>query len=170
MSATTSRLSVAEVLEMCHVQDPVPYRKTIVIVITPNYNLVPTGGKLLAGYLTMNAPPGLYKIWRRYHRQWKHGDTTPYTTEEFAPVLRIIGPRFHGYMLTAQSLFKAQNKQRFYMTFIARYHGLSQLGSDLLASMGWLVPSTTYDRGVSTMAEESKLAIRSPTQRRKMRQ
>jgi hypothetical protein len=81
--------------------------------------------------------------------------------EEFIPVLRIIGPRFHGYMLTAQGLFNAQNKQRFYMTFVARYHGLSQLGSDLLASLGWLVPSTTYDRGVATMVQEGKLAIRS---------
>ena len=63
-------------------------------------------------------------------------------------------------MLTAQSLFNAQNKQRFYMTFVARYHGLSQLGSDLLSSMGWLVPATTYDRGVLVIVDAAKEILR----------
>lgn len=46
------------------------------------------------------------------------------------------------------------------MTFVARYHGLSQMGSDLMSSLGWLVPSTTYDRGVVTMVEVAKDNIR----------
>jgi hypothetical protein len=112
----------------------------------------------------MNAPPELYKVWRRYHREWKNGSITTLTMAEFAPIQKIIGPRFHGYMITAQGLFNAQNKQRFFMTFVARYHGLSQLGSDLLSSLGWLVPSTTYDRCMTTMLEEVKAISRSDTQ------
>jgi hypothetical protein len=81
--------------------------------------------------------------------------------EEFRPWIKTIGSRFHGFMVTAQSLYNAQNKQRFYMTFVARYHGLSQMGSDLMSSLGWLVPSTTYDRGVVTMVEVAKDNIRS---------
>ena len=127
-------------------------------------SLVPTGGLLLAGYLTMNAPPELYKVWRRYHREWKNGSITTLTMAEFAPIQKIIGPRFHGYMITAQGLFNAQNKQRFFMTFVARYHGLSVMGSDLLSSLGWLVPSTTYDRCMTTMLEEVKAISRSDTQ------
>jgi hypothetical protein len=160
MSNTRSRLSTNDILNMCHLEDPVPYRKNTVDVSSNIPSLVPTGGLLLAGYLTMNAPPGLYKTWRRYHREWKNGVVEPLTIAEFEPLLKIIGPRFHGYMITAQGLFNAQNKQRFYITFVARYHGLSTLGSDLMSSLGWLVPSTTYDRCLVTMLEEVKAIIR----------
>ena len=115
----------------------------------------------MAGYVTMNAPPELFKKWRRYHRNWKNRETEPMTAAEFTPWLAIIGSRFHGYMITAQCLYYAQNKQRFYMTFVARYHGLSQMGSDLMSSLGWLIPSTTYDRGVARMVVEANDTIRS---------
>ena len=125
-----------------------------------NCTLVPTGGKLLAGYMTMMAPPELYKKWRRHYRAQRKGNADQMTIEEFRPWSNVIGSRFHGFMLTAQSLYKAQNKQRFYMTFVARYHGLSQMGSDLMSSLGWLVPSTTYDRGVLEVLEAAKAILR----------
>ena len=128
---------------------------------SPPPQIVPTGGLLLAGYLTMNAPPELFKKWRRYHRYWKNGQTESMTAAEFTPWLQVIASRFHGYMITAQCLYNAQNKQRFYLTFVARYHGLSQMGSDLMSSLGWLIPSTTYDRGVARMVEEANDTIRS---------
>ena len=124
------------------------------------FTLVPTGGKLLAGYMTMMAPAELYKAWRRHYKAQRNPDALRMTIEEFSPWSKVIGSRFHGFMLTAQSLYKAQNKQRFYMTFVARYHGLSQMGSDLMSSLGWLVPSTTYDRGVLVVLESARAIIR----------
>ena len=108
----------------------------------------------------MMAPPELYKKWRRHYRAQRKGNEEQMTIEEFRPWSNVIGSRFHGFMLTAQSLYKAQNKQRFYMTFVARYHGLSQMGSDLMSSLGWLVPSTTYDRGVLEVLEAAKAILR----------
>ena len=108
----------------------------------------------------MITPLELYKKWRRYYKSQRRPDAVPMTMEEFRPWIKTIGSRFHGFMVTAQSLYNAQNKQRFYMTFVARYHGLSQMGSDLMSSLGWLVPSTTYDRGVVTMVEVAKDNIR----------
>ena len=115
--------------------------------------------------MTMMAPSGLYKQWRRHYRQQKLPGAVRMTLEEFGPWLKTIGSKFHGFMLTAQSLFNAQNKQRFYMTFVARYHGLSQMGSDLLSSLGWLVPSTTYDRGVLVLVDAAKDILRYKTKK-----
>ena len=84
----------------------------------------------------MMAPPILYREWRWYYRLQKEVDDVPMSKEEFDTWVNIIGSRFHGFMMSAQSLYNAQNKQRFYMTFVARYHGLSQTGSDLLSSVG----------------------------------
>jgi hypothetical protein len=54
-------------------------------------------------------PPELFKKWRRYHRNWKNGETEPMTAAEFTPRLAVIASRFHGYMITAQCVYNAQN-------------------------------------------------------------
>ena len=154
--ATHTRLNTADIMALCGQLDPEPYRNYNPHLYVVNFPLVPTGGKLLAGYMTMMAPPELYKAWRRHYKAQRRPDAVPMTIEEFHPWSKVIGSRFHGFMLTAQSLYKAQNKQRFFMTFVARYHGLSQMGSDLMSSLGWLVPSTTYDRGVLEVLRAAK--------------
>ena len=103
--------------------------------------------------MTMMAPSGLYKQWRRHYRQQKLPGAVRMTLEEFGPWLKVIGSKFHGFMLTAQSLFNAQNKQRFYMTFVARYHGFSQLGSDLLLWVGWFSPQHTIEAFLSSLRQ-----------------
>ena len=52
-----------------------------------------------------------------------------------------------GFVLqTVVQLHSKARKQRFHNTFVARYHGLSKMGCNLLSSYGILLPSSSYDR------------------------
>ena len=62
-----------------------------------------------------------------------------------------LGIKFHGHMLTMHKVGRGINIQRFFTTFTGRYHGLSQMGADLLAPYGMLLPSTTYSRVYETV-------------------
>ena len=63
-----------------------------------------------------------------------------------------LGPRFHGYM-TGLHHSPGLRTQRFFMTFMARYHGLSVLGGDLLSPMEMMMPSSTYEAMLKTVVD-----------------
>ena len=135
ISSTTKQLST-KIMAVCHQQAPcpiVPIRNNINMIVikrTGNSPLVPTGDLLLAAYMTMMTPTVLFRDWRRYHRLQKEANAVPMTMEEFNPWMKIVGSCFQGFIMSARSLYNDQNKQRFYMNFVAKYHGLSQSGSD----------------------------------------
>ena len=59
----------------------------------------------------------------------------------------LAGCAYLGFVLqSVVQLNRGARKQRFHNTFVARYHGLSKMGCDLLSAYGLLLPSTTYDR------------------------
>jgi hypothetical protein len=75
-------------------------------------------------------------------------------------VERSIGARFHGFMLSLPHS-KGLRRQRFFVTFMARYYGMSILGTDIVSSMGMIMPSTNYDVMMKQVVAEAKAKARS---------
>ncbi len=65
----------------------------------------------------------------------------------------------HGFMV-GLSHSAELCRQRFFVTFMARYQGLPKLGCDILSSMGMIIPSTNYDHMLKEVAMEAKAKAR----------
>ena len=63
---------------------------------------------------------------------------------------KIIGSEknaFYGWVVSSVANIGSKgNKQLFYMSFTARFHGLSTTGMSILASYGSMMKETTYNR------------------------
>lgn len=73
---------------------------------------------------------------------------------------------FHGFVITACGNISTKlRRQRFYLTFVARYHGLSRKGIELLAHFGLLVKMSTYDAMEKSAMQQQQALLRyhSPT-------
>ena len=79
-----------------------------------------------------------------------------------------LGIKFHGHMLTMHKVGQGINIQRFFTTFTGRYHELSQMGADLLAPYGMLLPSSTYSRVYETVRARSAAECKYVTHMRKV--
>ena len=129
------------------------------LVFTSHCHLVPNGGMALGAFVTLFASRRLLTEFRKLIVAHE-ADNTIIAGEDFMErVRRHLGTRFHGFMI-AQSHSAALRAQRFFLTFIARYHGLSILGCDMLSSMGMIMPSTSYDRMMKEVVANAKRTAR----------
>ena len=104
---------------------------------------VPGGGRLFEMYLEMMGSSESYKQYRSWLRRNNDGvmDVAGYNA-----ILKRERGSFHGFVITACGNISTKlRRQRFYLTFVARYHGLSRKGIELLAHFGLLVKMSTYD-------------------------
>jgi len=118
--------------------------------------VVRTGGLVFTTYLDMFSTTAVNKIWKKALKDAKAANTT--MIEEVAEdgVHDAGGNLYYGFIIQAAvGLYKGARKQRFYPAFVARYHGLSRMGSDLLSSWGFTMPSTSYDRALKGVLERS---------------
>ena len=130
------------------------------LILLCHFHLVPNGGMALGAFVTLFASRRLLTEFRKLIVAHE-ADNTVIASEDFMErVRRHLGTRFHGFMIS-QSHSAALRAQRFFLTFLARYHGLSILGCDMLSSMGMIMPSTSYDRMMKQVVADAKRTARS---------
>ena len=82
--------------------------------------------------------------------------------EAYKVLLEREKGHFHGFIMTSCGNISTKlRRQRFYLTFVARYHGLSRKGIELLAHFGLLVKMSTYDAMEKAALEKHQDIIRS---------
>ena len=117
--------------------------------------LVPQGGMALGAYITLFASRRQLAAFRKLIVAHEADETIVADDDFMAKIYRDLGSKFHGFMVT-QAHSAGLRKQRFFVTFMARYHGLSILGSDIICGMGMIMPSTNYDRMLKEVVQEAK--------------
>ena len=76
--------------------------------------------------------------------------------EEEDAISVAIESKYYGFIIqSVLDLYRNSKWQRFYVSFVSKYHGLSKLGMDILSSWGYTTPSTSYDRHMITHMEEA---------------
>jgi len=72
-------------------------------------------------------------------------------------LIEDVGSLFLGYFIqTSSQLYSKAKRQRFYPSFVSRFFGLSQMGTDLMATLGFMMPSTSYDRAIEEVLFEAE--------------
>jgi hypothetical protein len=149
----TTRCTSHRILELCQDSSPSEIRRChfvpaqhvpIVLLLNPPH-VVTTGGMCLEGYLTGMAGHKAHTLWQQYTKRRQHiGAVEPLSEQQEEDMLASVRLSFHGFRL--QTIAGMENKgkdQLFYRTSMARYHGLSRTGQNLMACYGFMIPRTT---------------------------
>lgn len=68
---------------------------------------------------------------------------------------------FRGFLLSnCARVHSKAKKHQFHSTFVARYHGLSRMGSEILAQYGYLMKKDLYDTHRAMALVRSKASTR----------
>ncbi len=115
---------------------------------------------LFESYLDMFIPSTMYKQWRKARAIAIASDA--YIPEELEDIIcATVEGKLYGFVVqSVLELYKGARFQRFYVSFLAQYHGLSRLGSDLLSTWGFSMPSTSYDRALTIHMEQAEQECR----------
>lgn len=123
--------------------------------------LVPTGGLILESYLDTLATPLSHEVWRKHCKFVKAHGICEMPPDQFAVVCKKERGKFHGYLVMATSNLRPKSKkQQFYLTFSARYHGLSRTGVRILAYYGFLTKLTQMDKLEKQELQASRQRVR----------
>ena len=116
---------------------------------------------VFAGFITLFGSQRLLSKFNKLCRRHEEDPTVVASPAFMDQATRALGPRFHGHM-TGLHHSPGLRTQRFFMTFMARYHGLSVLGGDLLSPMGMMMPSSSYDTMLKSVVDIALLKGRYP--------
>ena len=150
-----SRMTTAELLAYCATSNPFTLCKFLFFFVSRSHGrsgLVPTGGMVSAGFITLFGSQRLLSKFNKLCRRHEEDPTVIASPGFMDQATRALGPRFHGYMIGLHHSHGLRT-QRFFMTFMARYHGLSELGGNLLSPMGMMMPSSTYDAMLKSVVD-----------------
>jgi hypothetical protein len=166
LNLRTDRVSSLQMLDLCHEYSSSRYRKcqSFTCTICPTsftdiYHTVPTGGQLLEYYLWTFGGYSTHREFKRLTKQ--HGAAqTLFTEAEMDGLLERELGGFHGWVLkSCLSMGNLGKRQIFFTTFVARYFGLSRMGSSMLANYGFATSPSQYD----TIKAETVLTARAQT-------
>ena len=119
------------------------------------------GGRLFELYLDLMGTPSTMKKWKLFQaRKSRHGLPLRLSEDENLDILEREGTRFHGFVLNACGMTTAGRKQKFYLTFVAVFHGLSKMGVNMLSAFNMLMPSSSYYRMRKELLAEAKAKVR----------
>ena len=91
--------------------------------------------------------PSTMTNWNRFKaRRSRNGLLVKLSPEETFEIIEREGTRFHGFVLNAAGMSSSGKKQRFYLTFVAVFHGLSKMGVNILSAFNMTMPSSSYYR------------------------
>lgn len=161
LDEATDRLTSDEILEICQKVSPASIRKLRFILISlffvhiswysltnlSNTHIVTTGGRLFEGYLDGMSSWATHKRWKDISRNF---DPNEIDNMDLQDVQNEIVERergtFHGFVITScANIGNKGQRQLFFHTFIARYHGLSRSGCETLSKFGLTMRRTSYD-------------------------
>ena len=91
------------------------------------------------------SPESVYKLWLATVARCRQGQREM-TSFENDSIVGKIEVKFYGYLLVAlRTMTQSCNQHMFYLTHVAKYHGMSRLGVGIQAALGWALPLSTYD-------------------------
>ena len=123
--------------------------------------LVPTGGRILESYLDTLATPLAHRVWRKHCKFVEAHGICEMPPDEFAVICKKDRGKFHGYLVMATSNLRPKSKrQQFYLTFSARYHGLSRTGVKILSYYGFMMKLTQMDKLEKQELQASRQRVR----------
>lgn len=100
----------------------------------------------------------VHKTYNKFVSEYPHGKMDKDVYDDMVDQEK---GRFHGFILMACGNISTDfRRQRFYATFVARYHGLSRKGSQLMSHYGLALKPTTYDKMEQDMVEHHKHKLR----------
>ena len=114
--------------------------------------LVTTGGRLFEYYLSFHAPYEAHNKWMdikgRNHPDYGGEDRDDIaSSEEQEELLEKTQRKFHGFLISSVSTIGNNGKrQMFFHTFMAKYCGLSNSGSEAMSQLGFTMKRTSYIR------------------------
>ena len=106
--------------------------------------------------------PSTMTNWNRFQaRRSRNGLLVKLSPEETFEIIEREGTRFHGFVLNAAGMSSSGKKQRFYLTFVAVFHGLSKMGVNILSAFNMTMPSSSYYRMRKDELRRAKEQVRS---------
>jgi hypothetical protein len=100
-------------------------------------------------YMEIAASSAPHKIWMRA-RKAAARDGRHIWEATLDWLIAAQGQLYVGFVIqTVCGLHRGASAMRFHPTFVSHFHGLSQMGATLMSSMGFMMPSTTYDRAIT---------------------
>ena len=119
-----------------------------------------TGGKVFEHYLSVFASYASHRAWISHLTKVEAGerhDLLPHDEEK--QIIKRERSKFHGWIMSScNSIGNMGKKQLFFSSFVARYHGLSRGGLEILAQFGFASSKTMYGdlyREQITLAKEA---------------
>ena len=126
--------------------------------------LVPSGGLILESYLDTLATPHSHAVWSKHCKFVTAHGICEMPPDQFAAVCKKDRGKFHGYLVMATSNLRPKSKrQQFYLTFSARYHGLSRTGVKILSYYGFMMKLTQMDKLEQQELQASRQRVRFST-------
>ena len=105
---------------------------------------VTTGGKLLDAYMAGFSKPTTEQKCNTERKNKREGNEVDEDVLE--ELICKEKTAFRGFLLSnCARVHSKAKKHQFHSTFVARYHGLSRMGSEILAQYGYLMKKDLYD-------------------------
>ena len=116
----------------------------------------------MEGYLELQAGYTMHRLWRAIlNRRDADGDPVPCSEDEMERILESEANNFMGFFIhSLTSMSSKFMKQRFYLSFFTRYHGLSGYGQEVVAGMGYMTPLSSYKEELKNTIMERRLLTR----------
>jgi hypothetical protein len=155
MKTEVSRIQTDVILDMSQQIAPgrickwcIYFQSFLLFLLSRNV-IVRTGGLLFEAYLDGFSGWATHKKWKAIRRRFEHDEEDRPSQDEESELLESERGDFHGFVLKSiASIGNNGKSQLFYLTFACRYHGLSRMGSDLLAHYGFNTKASMYDMEV----------------------
>ena len=152
ISQHQTRISVEQLLQICQDSSPAHNCTHTIWVLLLQTNIkstqtyiVPTGGVLLEAYIEgfccYQTNENMKTVRSQVNSEGKADQDLLHS------IVNREAPFFYGWVMRACGRIQTKaRRQLFYLSFVARYHGLSVGGQDMLAKYGGMVKRATYDK------------------------
>lgn len=147
------RVSCKELFAECQKLKPSSFCKSFFSQYVPalvsqrTVCLVSTGGRLFEHYLEAYGSYTSHKQWKRIKARAKEDGQEALVHEDVqAELIQRESGGFHGYVLqSCACIGNTGKRQLFFTTFVAKYHGLSRMGTEILAHYNFMMSRGLYE-------------------------
>lgn len=113
-----------------------------------------TGGYLFEYFITRHCSTHINNKLLAAVRASDDGALSVDVTQYF---VKNVGSKFVGFLdFSIATSSRKMKQQLFHITYAAKFHGLSRSGIDMLARIGFMMPTSTLDRGVKIAHKKNK--------------
>lgn len=163
-----TRVSSAYLLELCQRLRPATHCKCVHfnfdvgLNFFSTYLVVRNGGQLLEHYMEGLSGFVSHQEWIALKASVKRDGVAGMLTNEAEEALikREVGA-FHGFVMkSCAGIGNTGKRQLFWTTFVARYHGLSRMGTELLSHYDFTTARTQYQAMKQEVLKQARAKTR----------